>query len=129
MRGGAEQFIKEAERSLNDSIMVVRRAMKFSSVVAGGGAIEMELSRYLRHHARSISGKTQLIINAFARALEVIPRTIAQNAGLDSVEVMNRLRQKHALDQEGRHFGVGINSANGITNTYDEFVWEPTLIK
>lgn len=56
----------------------------------------MEISRYLRHHARSISGKTQLIINSFARALEVIPRTIAENSGLDSIEVMNRLRQKHA---------------------------------
>lgn len=70
-----------------------------------------------------------MIINSFARALEVIPRTVAENAGLDSIEVMNRLRQKHASDTEGRHFGVGINSANGITNTYEDFVWEPTLIK
>ena len=87
------------------------------------------IDRYLRHNARSIAGKTQLIINSFARALEVIPRTIAENAGLDSIEVMNRLRQKHAQDQDGRYFGVGINAANGITNTYEEFIWEPTLIK
>lgn len=69
--------------------------MKASSIVAGGGAIELELSRYLRHHARNISGKEQIVINAFAKALEVIPRTIADNAGLDSILVLNKLRKEH----------------------------------
>lgn len=96
LRGGAEQFIQEAERSLNDAIMIVRRCFKANKIVAGGGAIELELSRYLRHHARQTSGKTQYIINTFAKALEVIPRTIAENAGLNSIEVMNKLRKKHA---------------------------------
>lgn len=72
--------------------MIVRRAIRAYSVVAGGGAIELELSKYLRHHARSIKDKTLLIVNAFAKALEVIPRTIADNAGLDSVDVLNKLR-------------------------------------
>lgn len=58
LRGGAEQYLDEAERSLNDAIMIVRRATKAYSVVAGGGAIEMELSRYLREYLRTISGKT-----------------------------------------------------------------------
>jgi T-complex protein 1 subunit eta len=58
IRGGAEQLIQEAERSLNDAIMIVRRAMKANSFVAGGGAIELELSRYLRYHARTVSGKS-----------------------------------------------------------------------
>lgn len=57
MRGGAEQYLDEAERSLNDAIMIVRRAIRAYSVVAGGGAIEMELSRYLREYLRTISGK------------------------------------------------------------------------
>jgi T-complex protein 1 subunit eta len=96
LRGGAEQFISEAERSLNDAIMIVRRSIKTTAVVAGGGAIEMELSRYLREYVRSISGKQQLIINAFAKALEVIPRILSQNAGLDSTDLINKLRQKHA---------------------------------
>jgi T-complex protein 1 subunit eta len=74
IRGGADQYIDEAERSLNDAIMIVRRAIKAQSVVAGGGAIEMELSRYLREYLRTIQGKTQLVINAFAKALEVIPK-------------------------------------------------------
>lgn len=74
LRGGADQYLDEAERSLNDAIMIVRRATKAYAVVAGGGAIEMELSRYLREYLRSISGKTQLVINGFAKALEVIPK-------------------------------------------------------
>lgn len=74
LRGGADQYIDEAERSLNDAIMIVRRAIKAQSVVAGGGAIEMELSRFLREYLRKISGKQQLVINAFAKALEVIPK-------------------------------------------------------
>lgn len=111
LRGGAEQFIAEAERSLNDAIMIVRRAIKASKVVAGtqinfdviyinyfkgGGAIELELSKHLRLYARTIEGKAQLVINCFAKALEIIPRTISDNAGLDSVEILNKLRQKHA---------------------------------
>ncbi|KAF3951694.1 hypothetical protein CMV_022681 [Castanea mollissima] len=70
LRGGADQFIEEAERSLHDAIMIVRRAMKNSTVVAGGGAIDMEISRYLRQHARTIAGKSQLFINSYAKALE-----------------------------------------------------------
>merc|ERR1712039_187076 len=103
IRGGAEQFIAEAERSLNDSIMIVRRAMRNTKVVGGGGAIEMELSRYLREYARTITGKQQLVINYYARALEVIPMTLAQNSGADGTLILNQLRQKHALGSiEGR---------------------------
>jgi len=71
LRGGAEQFIEEAHRSLHDSICIVRRAMKHSYIVPGGGAIEMELSKILRAYSRTIAGKQQLVINAFAKALEV----------------------------------------------------------
>merc|ERR1719428_526898 len=107
IRGGAEQFIAEAERSLNDSIMIVRRAMRNTKVVGGGGAIEMELSRYLREYARTITGKQQLVINYFARALEVIPMTLAQNSGADGTKILNELRTKHAAaGTEGRWFGA-----------------------
>lgn len=74
IRGGASQYIEEAERSLNDAIMIVLRAIKTHSVVAGGGAIEMELSRYLREQLRTVKGKHQLVMNGFAKALEIIPR-------------------------------------------------------
>jgi T-complex protein 1 subunit eta len=127
IRGGAEQFIAEAERSLNDAIMIVRRAVKANKIVAGAGSTEMEISKYLLHHARSISGKQQLVVNAFAKALEVIPRTIADNAGLDAIAVLNKLRQKHAHD--GRWYGVDVNSQNGLLDAYESFIWEPLIIK
>ena len=95
MRGGAEQFIEETERSLHDAIMIVRRAIKNDAVVAGGGAIEMELSKYLRDYSRSIAGKEQLLIGSMARALEIIPRQLCDNAGFDATNILNKLRQKH----------------------------------
>ena len=96
LRGGAEQFMEETERSLHDAIMIVRRAIKNDAVVAGGGAIEMELSKFLRDHSRSIAGKEQLIFAAMAKAFEVIPRQLCDNAGFDATNILNKLRQKHA---------------------------------
>ncbi|KAF4363745.1 hypothetical protein F8388_000410 [Cannabis sativa] len=129
LRGGADQFIEEAERSLHDAIMIVRRALKNSTVVAGGGAIDMEISRYLRQHARTIAGKSQLFINSYAKALEVIPRQLCDNAGFDATDVLNKLRQKHALPSgEGAPYGVDINTG-GITDSFANFVWEPAVVK
>jgi T-complex protein 1 subunit eta len=76
--------------------MIVRRAIKNDAVVAGGGAIEMELSKHLRDYSRTIAGKEQLLIAAYARALEVIPRQLCDNAGFDSTNILNKLRQRHA---------------------------------
>ena len=95
IRGGAAQYIEEAARSLNDAIMIVLRAIKTHAVVAGGGAIEMELSRHLRQHVKTIKGKQQLVINGFAKALEIIPKQLAENSGMDSTDVINKLRQLH----------------------------------
>jgi len=70
----------------------VRKAHKDVHFVPGGGAIEMEISKFLREYSRTISGKLQMVINAYAKALEVIPKTLAENAGFDSTDVLNRLR-------------------------------------
>lgn len=126
MRGGAEQFIEETERSLHDAIMIVRRTIKNDAVVAGGGAIEMELSKYLRDHARTIAGKEQLLISCMAKALEVIPRQLCDNAGFDATNILNKLRQKHA--QGGKWYGVDINN-EGIADNYEACVWEPSVVK
>ncbi|EIE21118.1 T-complex protein, eta subunit [Coccomyxa subellipsoidea C-169] len=129
LRGGSDQFIDEAERSLHDAIMIVRRAIKNAAVVAGGGAIDMEISRRLRDHARTIAGREQLFMIAFARALEIIPRQLCDNAGFDATDVLNKLRQKHALkDGSGKHFGVDVNTG-GVVDTYGSFVWEPAVVK
>jgi len=129
IRGGAEQFIDEAERSLNDSIMIVRRAMRNTKVVGGGGAIEMELSRFLREYARTVKGKQQLVINYFARALEVIPMTLAQNSGGDGTKILQALRKQHAQPgTEGRWFGVDCINCS-TTDTFKEYIWEPVIVK
>jgi len=126
LRGGAEQFIAEAERSLHDAIMNTRRLLKNPSVIAGGGAIEMELSAHLRDHSRTIYGKPQLLIGAYAKALEVIPRQVSANAGMDPTDVLNKLRMKHA--QGGKWFGVDVVEG-GICDTFETFVWEATVMK
>jgi len=126
LRGGAEQFIEEAERSLHDAIMIVRRTLQNNVVVPGGGAIDMELSRLLRQHAKTIHGKAQFFVNAFAKALEVIPRQLAQNAGFDATEILNKLRHAHAKGQQ--NMGIDIEH-DGICNTWDRFIWEPALVK
>lgn len=128
LRGGGDQFLDEADRSMHDAIMVVRRARKHSAVVGGGGAIEMELSKHLRDYSRTIKGKEQLLINAYAKALEAIPRQVADNAGFDSTDILNKLRQKHAAASGGTWFGVDINNED-ICDTFKAFVWEPALVK
>jgi len=127
LRGGGEQFLEEADRSVHDSIMVTRRVRKHNQIVAGGGAAEMEISKYLRDLSRTIQGKQQLIIAAFAKALEIIPRQVSNNAGFDSTDILNKLRQKHA-QPDGKWFGVDIEN-EGICDTYASLVWEPTLVK
>merc|ERR1712141_548797 len=126
LRGGAEQFMEETERSLHDAIMIVRRAIKNDAVVAGGGAIEMELSKYLRDHSRSIAGKEQLIFAAMAKAFEVIPRQLCDNAGFDATNILNKLRQKHA--QGSCWFGVDIMSED-VADNFEACVWEPAIVK
>jgi len=126
LRGGAEQFMEETERSLHDAIMIVRRAMQNDSVVAGGGAIDMELSKYLRNYSRTIAGKEQLIIGAMAKAFEVIARQLCDNAGFDATNILNKLRQKHAGD--GLWYGVDIMNED-IADNYAACVWEPAIVK
>jgi len=126
LRGGAEQFMEETERSLHDAIMIVRRAMKNDSVVAGGGAIDMELSKYLRNYSRTIAGKEQLIIGAMAKAFEVIARQLCDNAGFDATNILNKLRQKHAGD--GLWYGVDVLNED-IADNYEACVWEPAIVK
>jgi len=127
LRGGGEQFLEETERSVHDALMIVKRALTNRKVVAGGGAIEMELSSILRNHSRSIAGKQQLVMNSYAKALEIIPRQLAENAGIDSIDVLNKLRKEHASAGEGKWMGVDINE--GICNTFESGVWEPAANK
>ena len=87
----------------------------------------MDLSAHIRKHALSIPGKLQLVMIAFAKALEIIPRQICDNAGLDSTDILNKLRMKHA--NGSRWFGVDVDGPEGVRDNMDAFVWEPSLVK
>lgn len=127
LRGGAEQFIAEVERSLHDAIMIVKRAIKNQNIVAGGGACEMEISKYLHTYADTkIPHKQQGVIKAFAKALEVIPRQLCDNAGFDATDILNRLRVEH---RKG-NLWAGVDFDNeGVRDNMAAFVWEPSLVK
>lgn len=127
LRGGAEQFIAEVERSLHDAIMIVKRAIKNQTIVAGGGACEMEISAYLHGFAdKNIGNKQQSIIKSFAKALEIIPRQLSDNAGFDATDLLNRLRVAH---RKGETW-AGIDFVHeSVTNNLEAFVWEPALVK
>ncbi|EWG90303.1 Cct7p [Saccharomyces cerevisiae P301] len=126
LRGGAEQVIAEVERSLHDAIMIVKRALQNKLIVAGGGATEMEVSKCLRDYSKTIAGKQQMIINAFAKALEVIPRQLCENAGFDAIEILNKLRLAHSKGE--KWYGVDFETEN-IGDNFAKFVWEPALVK
>eukprot|EP01061_Rhynchopus_euleeides_P003872 TRINITY_DN13149_c0_g1_i1.p1 TRINITY_DN13149_c0_g1~~TRINITY_DN13149_c0_g1_i1.p1 ORF type:complete len:570 (+),score=278.01 TRINITY_DN13149_c0_g1_i1:69-1778(+) len=130
LRGGAEHFIEEAERSLHDALCIVKRARANTTVVAGGGAIEMELSKQLREYSRTIKGKPQVIVNSYARALEVIPRQVADNGGLDSTDILNKLRETHFKAEVANSiwYGVDINN-DDICDTFEQSVLEPASVK
>lgn len=87
----------------------------------------MDISAHIRKYALSIPGKQQLILTAFAKALEIIPRQICDNAGLDSTDILNKLRMKHAAG--ARWYGVDVDGAEGVRDNMEAFVWEPSLVK
>lgn len=127
LRGGAEQFLEETDRSLHDAIMIVRRALRHDAVVAGGGAVELEVSKHLREYSRSIASKEQLFMAAFAKALEIIPRQLCDNAGFDSTTILNKLRARHA-EADGKWYGVDVLNED-IADNFTACVWEPALVK
>ncbi|CAF9913484.1 MAG: T-complex protein 1 subunit eta [Gomphillus americanus] len=128
LRGGAEQFIAEVERSLHDAIMIVKRAIRHQSIVAGGGACEMEVSAHLHRFADTkISHKQQAIIKSFAKALEIIPRQLCDNAGFDATDILTQLRVAHG---KGGQTWAGVDfDHEGIRDNMEAFVWEPSLVK
>ena len=105
LRGGTEHVVDEMERSLEDAIGVLALAAEDGDYVYGGGAIQMELALGLRERAASIGGREQLAIEAFAKAIEAIPRTLAENAGMDPIDTLIALRRDHG---EGRQ-AVGVD--------------------
>jgi len=95
VRGGTVHVVDELERAIHDALMVVSVVVEGKKVVAGGGAPEVELSLRLREHAATVGGRAQLAIEAFAASVEIIPRTLAENAGIDAIDILVALRSAH----------------------------------
>ncbi|ABK14523.1 MAG: thermosome subunit [Methanothrix sp.] len=126
VHGGSEVFLDEMERALNDALMVVGDVLSYRKIVPGGGAPEVEVAERMREYAATLSGREQLAVKAFADAVEVIPRTLAENAGLDPIDAIVALRAKHG---EG-HKAYGVNVLNGGTaDMLDGGVVEPLKVK
>ncbi len=127
IRGGSEHVVDEAERSLHDALSVVRNAIEDGKVVAGGGAPEAELAKRLKDYAAKVGGRKQLAITAFAEALEAIPVAIAQNAGIDPIDIMVELRSKHNSLQ---NLWYGVNVSTGKTaDMWKMNIVEPVRVK
>jgi thermosome len=127
IRGGLEKFVDEAERALKDALSAVARAIEWGRYTPGGGAIEIELAKRLREYAAKVGGKEQLAIEAFASALESIPRTLAENGGHDPIDVMMALRAEH--EKEGNYY-VGVDVYTGKpVDMLKMGVMEPLAVK
>ncbi|MBI2077745.1 MAG: TCP-1/cpn60 chaperonin family protein [Euryarchaeota archaeon] len=109
LRGGTEHFVEELERALHDTLSVVAVALEDLKVIPGGGAFHVEAALGLRDYATTMGGREQMAIEAFAEAIEVIPRTLAENAGLDEIDILISLRQAHKKGQKN----AGVNAYNG----------------
>ncbi len=107
VRGGTEHVIDEVERSMHDAISVVSAIIEDGKIVVGGGAPEIELTKRLREYAETVGGREALAVNNFASAIETVPRTLAENAGLDSIDVLVDLRAKHEKP-DSKNFGIDI---------------------
>ncbi len=127
IRGGATHVIDEIERAIKDSLGDIAASLRSGKVVAGAGSTEMELSKELRKYSNKLSGREQLAVLAFAEALEIIPRTLAENAGLDPIDILADLKSKHD-DKNGKWFGVDVNKGK-LMDAWALGVIEPLKIK
>ncbi len=127
VKGGTEHVAAEVERAIKDALGDLAAALKSGKVVGGAGAIEVELAKRLRHFATSLSGKEQLAVNPFATSLEIIPRTLAENAGLDPIDLLTELKAKHDT-KEGKWFGIDVFEGK-VNDAWKAGVIEPLKIK
>ncbi len=127
IRGGTEHVVAELERAVKDSIGDLAASLKSGKIVAGAGAIEIEVAKGLRDYSNKLSGKEQLAVSAFADSVEIIPRTLAENAGLDPIDMLTELKAKHN-NKEGKWFGIDVMKGK-IFDAWENGVIEPLKIK
>ena len=126
VRGGTERIVDEVDRSLHDALSVIKDVVQESRIVAGGGAPEIEVARKLRRYAEGTAGRERLAVQAFAEAIEVIPITLAENAGMDPIDTLSELQSRH----EKGEIWVGVNALEGKVSDMAELnVYEPLQVK
>ncbi|NOZ80086.1 MAG: thermosome subunit [DPANN group archaeon] len=126
IRGGTEHVVDEVKRAMDDALGDIASALKTGKVVAGAGSIEMEVARGLRKFANSLSGREQLAVQLFAESLEIIPVTLAENAGLDPIDILTTLKAAH--DKKNKWIGVDVFSGKAM-DAWAKGVIEPLAIK
>ena len=127
IRGGTELVVDEVDRAIHDALCVVRDIVEDEKLVGGGGAPEVETAIQLRKYASSLGGREQLAVEVFADSLDIIPKTLAENAGLDQIDTLMKLRASH---QQGNKFaGVNLDTGNVIDDMTKVGVVEPTVVK
>jgi len=125
LRGGTEHVIDEVERSLDDAMSVVAVAIEDGKIVTGGGSTAVELAMKLREYAASVGGREQIAIDAYASALEVIPTALAENAGLDPIDILINMRKAH---KDGKvHAGLNVYTGK-VVDMMDQKVIEPIRV-
>lgn len=127
IRAGLERMVDEAERAMNDALSVVSDVIENNKIVPGGGAIEAEVAKEIREYATKVGGREQLAIEAFADSLEVVPKTLAENAGLEPIDILVGLRAAH---EKAKGHLMGVNVFTGkIVDMERSGVIEPMTVK
>jgi thermosome len=127
IRAGLERMVDEAERAMNDALSVVSDVIENSKIIAGGGAVEIEVAKELRKYATKVGGREQLAVEGFASAMEIIPRTLTENAGFDPIDVLVELRSVHDKDA-GKYMGINVFTGK-VQNSLESGIVEPLTVK
>ncbi len=127
IRGSIEHLLHEVERTLIDAMSVIADIIKTPLYITGGGSIEIELAKKIREYALNIGGREQLAVEAFADALEIIPKILSENAGYDPIDLLVELRAKHNIEKN-KYYGIDVFSGK-VVDMKDLGVLEPFLVK
>lgn len=127
VRGGTELIVDETERSLHDALCVVKDVIEEPSVIGGGGAAESEVAKQLREYAETLGGREQLAIEVFADSMDIIPKTLAENGGLDQIEILMKIRAAHG--QGNKNAGINLDTNEVTNDMIGANIVEPVAVK
>jgi thermosome len=127
IRAGLERMVDEGERAMIDALSVVSDVIETNKIVAGGGAVEIEVAKELRKYANKVGGREQLAVEAFADAMEIVPRALTENAGFEPIDVLIELRSAHDKE-DGKYNGLNVFTGK-VQNSLENGIVEPIVVK